>query len=153
MTQDPDQPPTAPGADDPADPTYPASRPPHGLYVALMIAVACALFMIAASVLYQRWLTVREPDARIIVVADQLADPLTVRVTGVAMIRPAQTTLDEELHKAEFQLQAGSYTIVFLRGEEILDRQDLTLSPRQRATVTFTDRAGSADPISASSGR
>lgn len=119
-------------------PVEPSSRTPGGVFVGLMVALACALFLIAAAVLYHRWLGVREPDSSITILADESADGVTVRITGVAMSRPCQITLDRQNRRPEFHLLAGSYTITLMRGDHTIERRQITLPAGEHETLTCT---------------
>ncbi|MCS7033529.1 MAG: hypothetical protein NZ561_05985 [Phycisphaerae bacterium] len=123
-------------------------RRPRALPVRLAVVGTVLIFVVCASWLVYRAVTIPVPEAVLIVRASPAWDGTIASVDGINLGKPREARFDRaSKYSLSFHLLPGTYTLVVRRGDIELERYDFVLTRREPLRVRHlpdTPGAGTA---------
>ncbi len=117
-----------------------AKAPERGLFVHIIIVLACVLFLATVALLYYRSITVQEPKTILVINgSDQLNDAIA-QVDGPSLVNPLQVKMNVSTsYGARFYLAPGGYTLSILAGaKEPIYQHEIILSEGRTWTIDLS---------------
>jgi hypothetical protein len=114
-------------------PDTPADRGDRRPIITFMIAAASLLFLVAAAVLYYRWISMSEPRCVVVVEASPAWKDAEITVDGGLLMKPLKATIGKEGRYAiPFYLDAGEYKVTVRVGGEAKHHGTVIVSEQMR---------------------